>query len=136
VSQENVDIVKASFEAWNAGDMEAWGNFLAPDVLWRQPPDWPEPGPYIGRDTVLRQIEVLRETWDADTAEPIGDFVHGADRVVVRFVWRGRAHGPAFDWGVTCVYTVREGRISAFEFFRDHAEALEVAGLSEHDSHA
>jgi hypothetical protein len=32
---------------------------------------------------------------------------------------------------VTCVYTVRKRKIIAFEFFWDHAEALEAAGLSE-----
>ena len=32
---------------------------------------------------------------------------------------------------MTCVYTVREGKILAFEFFRDHAEALQAAGLRE-----
>jgi len=29
---------------------------------------------------------------------------------------------------LTCVYTVREGKIHAFEFFRDPAEALEAVG--------
>ena len=32
---------------------------------------------------------------------------------------------------VTCVYTVRSGRIIAFEFFWDHEEALEAVGLRE-----
>jgi hypothetical protein len=32
---------------------------------------------------------------------------------------------------LTGVYTVRNGRIFGLEFFRDHAEALEAAGLSE-----
>jgi hypothetical protein len=32
---------------------------------------------------------------------------------------------------LTCVYTVREGKIHAFEFFRDHGDALEAAGLRE-----
>jgi ketosteroid isomerase-like protein len=36
----------------------------------------------------------------------------------------------------TCVYTVRQGKIAAFEFFWDHAEALEAAGLSQQDAHA
>jgi hypothetical protein len=31
----------------------------------------------------------------------------------------------------TCVYTVCEGKIRVFEFFRDHGEALEAVGLSE-----
>ena len=32
---------------------------------------------------------------------------------------------------VTGVYTVRKGKIVFFEFFWDHAEALETLGLSE-----
>jgi uncharacterized protein len=131
MSQENVEIVKRSFEAWNAGDMDAWSSFLAPDVIWRLPQDWPESGPFIGREEVLRQVRHQRETWDADTADPVGDFAEAADCVVVRFAWRGRGHGPEFSLEATCVYTVREKTITAFEFFRNHAEALEAAELSE-----
>ncbi len=129
MSQENVEVVRASFEAWNAGDMEAWGGFLAPDVIWRPPGDWPEPGPFAGREAVLRQVQQNRETWDADTAEPVSDFIHAADRVVVRFVWRVRGHWPEARMEITCVYTLRNGMISAFEFFWDHADALEAVGV-------
>jgi len=38
--------------------------FLAPDAIWRVMPDWPEPGPYVGREAVLRQVRQLREAWD------------------------------------------------------------------------
>jgi ketosteroid isomerase-like protein len=131
MSQENVEIVRASFEAWNAGDMDAWADILASDVIWHVAEDWPEPGPYAGRDAVLRAAQQLRQAWDADTAEPISDFIHAADRVVVRFGWRVRGHGPTLPWEVTCIYTVRSGKIEAFEFFWDHAEALDAAGLRE-----
>jgi hypothetical protein len=33
----------------------------------------------------MRQLEKVRETWDAGALEPIGDFIDAADRVVVRF---------------------------------------------------
>ena len=56
MSQENVEVVRGLFEAWNAGNMDAWSSFLAPDVVWRPPPDWPEPGPSTGREEVLRQV--------------------------------------------------------------------------------
>jgi ketosteroid isomerase-like protein len=134
MSQENVDVVRASFEAWNAGDMEAWSGFLAPDVIWRVEKNWPEQGPFIGREAVLRAVQQGRETWDTDTAEPIGEFFHAADRVAVRFVWHGHGHGPESHMEMTCVYTVREGMISAFEFFWDHAEALKIAGLTEQEA--
>ena len=75
--------------------------------------------------------EQQRETWDADSLEPISDFIDAADRVVVRFVWHGAGHGPEANMEMTGVFTVRKGRIVFVEFFWDHAEALEAVGLSE-----
>jgi ketosteroid isomerase-like protein len=130
MSQENVEVVKAFFEAWNAGDMDAVREQYAPDVMWRAAEGWPEPGPYIGREAVMRFIGQLRETWDADALEPTSDFIDAADRIVVRFIWRGVGHGPEANMEFTGVFTVRKGRIFGVEFFWDHEEALETLGLS------
>ena len=35
MSQQNVEVVKAAFEAWNAGDMDALRDLCDPDVLSR-----------------------------------------------------------------------------------------------------
>ena len=131
MSQENVEVVQAAFEAWNAGEMDAWGELLAPDVIMRLPEGWPEPGPFVGREAVMRQLEQLRETWDTDTFELIGDFIDIGDRVAERFIWRGAGYGPESSIEVTGVYTLRKGRMVAMEHFWDHAEALETLGLSE-----
>jgi ketosteroid isomerase-like protein len=45
MSQENVEAVRATFEAWNAGDMDALREPLHPDAILWMPEDWPEPGP-------------------------------------------------------------------------------------------
>ena len=79
----------------------------------------------------MRRFEQLRETWDTDALEPIGDFIDAGDRVAVRCIWRGAGHGPETNMELTGVYTVRKGRILAIELFWDHAEALEALGLSE-----
>ena len=132
MSQENVELVKAGFEAWNAGDMDTVLALYVPEAILRMPDDWPEPGPFVGRDAVMRQFEQLRETWaDADAAEPISDFVDSGDRVVVRMIWRGTGHGPVADLEMTSIYTIRKGRIVYDEKFWDHAAALEAVGLSE-----
>jgi ketosteroid isomerase-like protein len=136
MSQENVDVVRAAYEAWNAGDMDAWADFLAPDVISRPPEGWPEPGPFVGREAFVRWCEQLRETWDADALEPIGDFIDIGDRVAVRQIWRGAGSGPEANLEMTWVGTVRKGKIVFVEFFWDHAEALEAVGLSEQDAHA
>ena len=77
-------MVQASFDAFNSGDLDAWGTFLASDVIWRPPDGWPEPGPYIGRDVVLGAVAQLREAWDSDTAEPT-EFIDAGNRVVAKF---------------------------------------------------
>jgi ketosteroid isomerase-like protein len=130
MSQENVEVVRAFFEAWNAGDLDAIHEMYDPAVMWRAAEGWPEPGPFIGREAVMRFIEQLRNTWDADALEPISDFIDGADRIVVRFIWRGVGHGPEANMEFTGVFTVRKGRIFGVEFFWDYAEALETMGLS------
>jgi ketosteroid isomerase-like protein len=41
MSQENVEIMRTAFDAWNAGDMDALRELLASDVVLRAPEvDW------------------------------------------------------------------------------------------------
>ena len=131
MSQENVEILKASIAAWNAGDMDSLRELHDPDVILRQVEGWPEPGPYVGREAVMRQFEQLHETWDADAVIPISEFIHTGDRVAVRMIYRGAGRGPRADLEMTQVVTVRKGRIVCREYFWDHSEALQNLGLSE-----
>jgi len=43
MSQENAEVVRAAFAAWNAGDREAWLALSHPDVEWSS--------------AILRQVE-------------------------------------------------------------------------------
>jgi uncharacterized protein len=131
MSEENVEVVRRGFQVWNASDMDALRELYDPDIVWRPPEGWPEPGPYLGRKAVMRQLEQMRETWDTDSFELIGDFIDVGDRIAVRFIWRGLGHGPALNIEASGVYTVRKGRIVSIEFFWDHAEVLEILGISE-----
>ena len=136
MSQENVEIVRAAFETWGAGDIDGFRELYDPDVVMRPPEGWPEPGPFVGWEAVIRQFQQARETWDAEALEPIGDFIDVGDRVAVRAIWRGAGYGPDLNIEWTIVLTVRKGRVIYHEFFWDHAEALEMLGLSEQDAHA
>jgi uncharacterized protein len=131
MSEENVEIVRRGFEAWNRGDMDALRELCDPGIVWRPAEGWPEPGPYVGREVVMRQLDQIRETWDTDSFELISDFIDVGDRVAVRFIWRGTGYGPGMNLELTGVYTLRKRRCVSQEFFWDHAEALETLGLSE-----
>jgi ketosteroid isomerase-like protein len=132
MSQENVEVVRAAYEMWNAGDMVSLRERYDPDVLIvRGLEGWPEGSqPTVGREAVMQLFEYVRQAWDADTLEPIS-FLDAADRVVVRQIWHGTGRGPQLKLEWTVIYTLRKGRIFLMEYFWDHAEALEAVGLSE-----
>ena len=60
MSEENVEVVRAAKQAWNAGDIDAFRELHDPDVIVRPEKDWPEPGPYIGQSSGCRYIGRLR----------------------------------------------------------------------------
>jgi ketosteroid isomerase-like protein len=128
MSRENVETVQAGFEAWNTGDMEAFRNFYAPGVTLRMPPDWPEPGPFVGRDAMMRQVEQLRSTFDTDGLELVSDFVDAGDQVVVRQRWLGAGQGPETSIESSSVFRLQDGKVVEQTLFWDHTEALEAAG--------
>jgi ketosteroid isomerase-like protein len=131
MSQENVEIVRASVEAWNAGDMAAFGKSYDPHVVLRYAEGWPEGSePIMGREAVMRQWEQQREAFDADTLELL-DVIDVGDRVVQRMNWHAVGSGPDLNIDVTSITTLREGKTILVEFFWDHAKALEAVGLSE-----
>ena len=131
MSQENVEIVRASFSPWNAGDMDAYQELYDPHAVLRTPEGWPEPGPYFGREAVIRELEHMRSAWDTNSAEVISDFIEVGDRVAVRFILHGVGQGPVVAQEMTALFTVRKGKILALEAFWDHAEVLNFLGLEE-----
>ena len=129
MSEENVEIARATTQAWFSRDMDALRELLDPDVILRTARNWPEPGPYVGREAVIGFLEQAGRTFDAETFEWTGDISHAADRVVAREIWHGQGRGPESNMEYTTIYSVRGGRVREIEFFWDHAEALEAAGL-------
>jgi hypothetical protein len=102
MSQENVEVVRRAFAAWNAGDMDAFRELHDPDVILQTVQEWPEPGPHVGREAVMRFIEQLRDTWKPTrwnrpatsatppTALPSGSS-GGAWAMALSRVWSSRA---------------------------------------------
>jgi len=82
MSQENVEVFRAVFEAWNAGDMDGVRDLYDPDVIVRAPEGWPEPGPFVGREAVMREWEQIREAFNADSVEPISDFIEAPNELL------------------------------------------------------
>jgi ketosteroid isomerase-like protein len=131
VSQENVEIVRSSLQAYNAGDMKAWSALLDPEVVWAAFEGWPEAEMLVGREACQRQWQRMRAPFDADTVEPVADLIAVGDRVVVSAAWHATGQGPEVNMQITTVYTVREGKIIRMQNFWSRADALKAAGLEQ-----
>lgn len=98
-----------------------------PDVVMHHLEGWPEPGPSVGREAVIREFKQLQEAPEEQSVE-ITDIVECGDRAVVRYHWRGSGTGPDLDMRFTFVFTFRDGKIVFQQNFWDHEKALETLG--------
>jgi ketosteroid isomerase-like protein len=134
MSQENVEIVRRTVEAYIVGDREAYYDFMADDIEIR--PDvsrWPEAKPFRGREEFKRFNADIDQGWKGGARAEIREVLPVDDRVVVRADWGGTGRSSGIDLlsNLTSIFTVRDGQIIRIEYFFDHVKALEAAGLSE-----
>jgi ketosteroid isomerase-like protein len=116
--QQNVDVVRQVYGAFGRGDLEGILALLDPQVAWRTPgpPDLPTAGMRHGVGAVRDFFGVLLNTLDITNFEP-KDFLAQDDKVVVLGTSREgvKATGNVFDFRWVHVFTLRDGRIVAFE---------------------
>jgi ketosteroid isomerase-like protein len=96
-------------------------------------PDYPEGEPvFRGRSGMTQFISMLRDTWVDWRFEP-QQFLDAGERVVVsgRILAEGGSSGVPIELETLHVWTVRTGRATGMQVFRDRSEALEAAGLQE-----
>src|SRR4051812_7243083 len=134
MSQENVEVVRASAEAYATGDREAYLDFMAEDIEIR--PDlsrFTETEPFRGRDEFRRFLADIDQGWEGGATAEFREIFAVGDRVVARADWGGRGQSSGIDLrdNLTGLYTVQDGQITRIEYFLDHARALEAVGLRE-----
>ena len=116
MSQEDVDTVRANYDAFNRGDVQTVLDSLDPEVEWIEPGGGAAPsGTFRGPDSVGREIFArVPETFDEFTAEP-DEFRDEGDRVVVTGRFRGRSKGgEELDASFEHVNEIRDGKIVRF----------------------
>jgi ketosteroid isomerase-like protein len=126
MSQADIDALKAGFDAYNDGDFERMLEIWDEDVELVR----------LGGGEPLRGKEAIR-SWLVPEAidqrgEPI-EFCDCGGRVLVTCDWhvRGMESGVKVDTRLFLLFTLRAGKVTRLENFRDEQEALEAAGLRE-----
>jgi ketosteroid isomerase-like protein len=133
MSEENLEIVRLAYERLNGGDIDGFLDLSAPDIEFRDLPQLPGSGVFIGHDAVRSWYAKLVEAFEALRFEVEGTLEAADDRVVVmnRASGRGRGSGAKVELTFSAVATLDSGKLTKLIVYSDHDEALEAAGLSE-----
>jgi ketosteroid isomerase-like protein len=132
MSEENVEVVRDAFDAWNRGDRDSWLAAWDEDGEFYPLRSQVEGRPYRGHEG-LRQFWVeIGAVW-AGARLSMDEIRDAGDRFVAlgRLTAGGRAGGAELDVPLGIVGAVRNGKVVYARFFSDPAEALEAAGLRE-----
>ena len=136
MSQENVEIVRAVFAAWNAGDMEALLADVHPELVYHPRADEPDPSPHVGRDAYERLAYGFVDSFSEVTFEVL-EVIDAGDHVIAATVLQAVLHGQGSASGAgvsdtyVFVFKLRDGLgVEGWEY-RTKQEALEAVGLRE-----
>jgi ketosteroid isomerase-like protein len=130
MSEENVERLKAAYEALNRGDFDAAVQSAHPEIEFVRTAGLP---PLRGVDALRAWMEP--DAWEAQTLEPLDVRANG-NKVLVhqRNRARGAGSGIEMEAEAWAVWTFDdEGRATRLEAFlsNEKAQALEAAGLQE-----
>jgi uncharacterized protein len=123
MSAENIEVVRATYEALDKGDLQHIGEGLADEVEWETPESLPLGGIARGRDAVLGRIAGLLQLWSEFSLEP-DEYIDAGERVIARGVQRAVGPGGASESRYLHVFTLRGGKIVRAEYIADTATAM------------
>jgi ketosteroid isomerase-like protein len=132
MSQENVQLVKAFFGAYNARDSEAMDRLLHPDAEITTmtaraglPWQWTQ-------GTTRQYFEQLEDAW-ADLVIEIEEYHEHGNRVVALGVMQGSGRASQIEVGsaFAAVFEVSNTQFVLVDSYDSWTEALEAVGLSD-----
>jgi ketosteroid isomerase-like protein len=133
MSQENVEIARRAYEAFNRGDLQTMVANLAPNFEYATTGAIPGmTGVYRGGAGILGFLEWIWSEFERPSME-VHELVDAGNKVMAAVTLRGRGKqsGVETSWDVWHVWTVEHGKVVHGQAFTSRAEAREAAGLSE-----
>jgi uncharacterized protein len=123
---QNVSVVQNAYAAFGRGDIATLLGYMTEDIQWRPvigtAKHVPFSGERKGKAGVGEFFKQVAESEDFQQFEP-REFVAQGDNVVALGHYRAvtKATGRTFDSDFVMVFTLRDGRVAAFQEFTDSA---------------
>jgi uncharacterized protein len=133
MSQENVEIVRQLFPAYDRGGLDGLTEFWHPDINWRAAEGaLDDVGLMEGPDALRDYYRQWEETFEKHRME-VEELLDAGDQVValVRSIAQMKDSDAEIDLRYAIVLSTRDGKIATGREYFTREEALEAAGLSE-----
>jgi ketosteroid isomerase-like protein len=133
MSQENVELVRQYFPAYDRDGLDGLAEFWHPDINWRAAEGaLDDVGLMEGPDAIRDYIRQWEETFEGGRMEA-EELIDAGDQVVavVRGIGRMKDSDAEIDMRYAIVFTIRDGKIATGREYFTREQALEAAGLSE-----
>jgi ketosteroid isomerase-like protein len=125
--QQNLEVVRRGYDAFGHGDIETLLGLFDEQIEWVTPgpPEVKVSGRRVGRQAVAEFFTSLSELFDIQRFEP-REFVAQGDRVIVlgEDTTVVRATGKAINGSWAHAFTLRDGRVVAFQEYLDMSETV------------
>lgn len=131
MSEDNLDVVRRGYDAFGRGDINALLELFDEQIHWVTPgpPELATSGQRTGRQAVAEFFASVNKVFDIQRFEPREFIAQGDHIVVLGDETAGvRATGKMLELDWVHVFTMRNGKVVAFQEFFDTAAV--VAAMS------
>lgn len=134
MSQENVEFVRAIYDAFAAGDLPGVLAGMSPDIVWNEAENsiYADANPYVGPEAVRTGVFArLGSEWDGFAVVP-EEYLDAGETIVVLGRYRAecKATSKAMDAQFAHVWRMRDGKAAHVHQYIDTLQAARVTGAA------
>jgi ketosteroid isomerase-like protein len=127
MSEQNVNIVRASYDAYGRGDFAAVLDAMDPTIEWVDQDSLPWGGSHRGHEAFANHMQTFAGHFEEVRIEPT-EFLDAGENVAVTGRLSGRAQAGAFDVPSVWIWQLRDGKTTRVDTYTDTAAVLEALG--------
>ena len=134
MSSENVDLIRAIYDAFAAGDVAGVLARMSPDIVWNEAENslYADGNPYVGPEAIRTGVFArLGAEWDGFAVVP-EEYLDAGEAIVVLGRYRAacKATGKAMDAQFAHVWRVSDGKAARVQQYIDTLQAARVTGAA------